>query len=131
MAGSGRDKNADEEPANGDDGREKSRSKKRKLQIDGSSPDVYDVLMLMTRSVVCAGRADWGVRDEDAGKRGSKAEEAARVGGKAGGAGSGGGEEAGGGGEAAGGGGKNRGKKRGKQPHLSHNQRREQHRGRE
>ena len=91
---------------------------------------IYDELMLMTTSEVCAGsRADWGVRDEDAGKRCSKAEEAARVGGKAGGAGGGGGEEAGGGGEAADGGGKNRGKKRGKQP--VHDQQREQHRGRE
>ena len=55
MAGSGGDKNADEEPANSDDGREGTRSKKRKLHIDGSGPDVYDELMLTTTSEVCAG----------------------------------------------------------------------------
>ena len=58
---------------------------------------MYDELMLMTTSEACAGsRAVWGVRDEDAGKGGSKAEEGARVGGKAGGAGGGGGQKAGG-----------------------------------
>ena len=114
----------------GDDGREETRSKTRKRQIDGSSPDLYDELMLTPTSEVCAGsRADWGVHDEDAGKRGNEAEEAARVGGKAGGAGGGCGEEAGGGSEAAGGGGKSRGKKRGKRP--AHDRRREQQQGRE